>query len=228
MLPDLKESKLGAAIVKEFERYMLISYYLAMKYACKVVFPKLYSKLCVSLLRYTNDVAVDSAFYDAGVSCRDNNQLGMAFVFFNRFTDVCDMIDNANADSDNIDFAGTDIPVSPDLVPLPTSQVFSTETREEIREWVVDQAISNHDSNSQSLTTISCENCNKPRFECNLVCHSCKSESTACIVTGYPVLKQTKVNCKSCKMAANRDDWNTYVVKQKTCPWCGNNANPVY
>jgi hypothetical protein len=51
------------------------------------------AKLGVSLLRYCNHLLVDRAFYNAGAGCRDANLINMAFVFFNRFVDLTDLIE---------------------------------------------------------------------------------------------------------------------------------------
>ena len=45
---------------------------------------------------------------------------------------------------------------------------------------------------------------------------------------GYPIPKGKRIACKSCKMPAAKDDWNTFVVKCRTCPWCGTVANAQY
>jgi len=55
-------------------------------------------------------------------------------------------------------------------------------------------------------------------------CKSTKYEP--CAVTGMPVTRNERVNCKTCGASANRDDWNTWIAAFKTCPWCGMSANP--
>lgn len=62
----------GAASLKEFDNYLTIAHYLAICCACKHV-PQLVglaTKVSVSLLRYTDVIPADRAFYEAGQLCR--------------------------------------------------------------------------------------------------------------------------------------------------------------
>ena len=43
------------------------------------------AKVSTSLLRYTNYIPADKAFYEAGLHNKSIEQLNMAFVFWNRF-----------------------------------------------------------------------------------------------------------------------------------------------
>ncbi len=104
---------------------------------------------------------------------------------------------------------------------------YDSATREEVREWVVDQAISSSD-NTQALSTRPCEKCSKAVYDASLVCKQCHDLRDPCIVTGYPIPKTKRVQCKTCKMPAAKDDWNVFVVKCRTCPWCGTVANAQY
>jgi intraflagellar transport protein 172 len=223
-----ESSSIPPTVTKEFERYLLIAHSLAMKAQHKRLgLLQLHARACMSLLRFTTDVAVDQAFHDAGQACREVGWHSNAFVYFNRFVDLCDLIDNPESgDIENADFAGTDIP-SPFDVPLPAKPAYDAASREEIREWVVDQAISN-EANAQALSTRPCEKCSKQVAEATITCPHCKHEHTPCIVTGFPVPKSSKVACKACKLFASKDDWNTFVVKTKVCSWCGTQANAVY
>ena len=216
-------------VAKEFEKYRLSAHTLAMKAQHgRLGLKQLHARACMSLLRFTADIAVDQAFHDAGQACRDVGWHSNAFVYFNRFVDLCDLIDapEANNDMENSDFAATDIP-SPFDVPLPARPAYDAAAREEVREWVVDQAISN-EANAQALVTRPCEKCSKQVAEATITCPHCRHEHTPCIVTGFPVPKHSRVACKTCKLSASKDDWNTFVVKTKVCPWCGTQANAVY
>ena len=65
----------------------------------------------VSLLRYTNYLIPDKAFFEAGIACRAVGWNNMAFVFLNRFLDICDAIEDGSTDMlDHSDFSDTDIP----------------------------------------------------------------------------------------------------------------------
>lgn len=71
----------------------------------------------------------------------------MAFVFFNRFLDLSDAIEEGSPDMlDNSDFIDTDIPLE---VSLPEKPGISEDKREEVKEWVLavsmDQKVSYHD-----------------------------------------------------------------------------------
>jgi intraflagellar transport protein 172 len=57
------------------------------------------------------------AFYEAGMACRSLGWENMAFVFLNRFLDLCEAIEERSLDLlDNTDFVHTDIPFE---IPLP-------------------------------------------------------------------------------------------------------------
>ena len=128
----------GSLAHREFEEHLLITHYLAVRAACLGVpqLKTLASKLSVSLLRHTNILPADKAFFEAGQSCKVCHSLAklqptccgvmiyllvvlqkrdtytmmsfylvsltqavdwenMAFVFFNRFLDLCEVRRNA-------------------------------------------------------------------------------------------------------------------------------------
>jgi len=94
-------------------------------------------KQCVSLLRYTKIVWPDKAFLDAANASKQEGVNNMAFVFFNRYLDLADAIDDPNsANIDNAEFDATDIP-SPYDIPLPEANITSADQRDEIRDWVL-------------------------------------------------------------------------------------------
>ena len=196
----------------EFERLLFITHLAALKCVCDEKDLKgLAAKIATSLLRYTMDIPVDKAFYDAGQAQKDEHNFGVAFVFLNRFVDLTDaMSDPDSPDIDNSDFLETDIP-NPTRVPIPEAQYYSQELKDEAREWVLEKAMSN-DMNPQ-LPSRSCEKCSKQTYEAAIECHSCHHQSTPCIVTGYPITKKEKVKCpnKSCGKEANKIDWNKSV-----------------
>ena len=75
-----------------------------------------------------------------------------------------------------------------------------------------------------------CDNlsCQAEIYCANLHCPRCSTKYEPCVVTGYPVLKKSKVECSSCHISANRDDWNTWLQHFKVCPWCSAPQNPQY
>jgi intraflagellar transport protein 172 len=125
---------------------------------------------------------------------------------------------------DNVDFLTTDIPLPKD-VPMPAKPALPEREREEVRSWILENVVS---TTAHTLPTRACEKCGKETYEPSLCCHSCKQTYAPCVVTGYPIARDKRVQCKTCTHAANRDDWNTFVSKMKVCPWCGSLANPIY
>ena len=107
---------------REFSHYYLIAQLLYLK---KVYKQKgqtgIYAKACVSLVRYTDEVRCDKAFYEAGMACKDENWLNMAFVLLSRYLDIADAIDDPENGAANLadssDFDCSDIPVND--IPLP-------------------------------------------------------------------------------------------------------------
>jgi len=209
----------------DFKKLLLVVHFLSQRQTCvNSGLGEFGWKLAVSLARYCNDLAADRIFYDAGEAARAMGVNNMAFVFFNRFLDLTEAIDDPETGMmDNADFADTDVPFD---FPLPDNHTVSEDQREEVRNWVLQ--ISMDHTAEQTLTTRSCQNCGTHTYEGNLQCHSCKFEHQACIVTGYPVLAKEAVKCTSCSMPANRNDWNSYVSRMTHCPWCGSNQNASY
>ena len=117
----------------------MINHFLLLKFDCqKNKIPAVLSKICTSLLRYTKEIRADKAFYDAGEANKNNGQYNMAFIFFNRYLDLFDAIDDPDGAgiSDNQDFEGTDIP-SPYEIPLPEKNFLSMQDRDMVRDWVL-------------------------------------------------------------------------------------------
>ena len=49
------------------------------------------AKLSIALLRHTDIIPADKAFYEAGMNARSQGMLNMAFVFLNRFLDLTEV-----------------------------------------------------------------------------------------------------------------------------------------
>lgn len=64
------------------------------------------AKLCTSLLRYTNVIRADKAFLDAGEANKRESINNMAFMFYNRYLDLYEAIDDPDSGGiqDNSDF----------------------------------------------------------------------------------------------------------------------------
>ena len=155
------------------------------------------SKLCSSLLRYTKEIRADKAYYDAGSWCRKAGQNDAAFIFFNRYIDLYDAIDDPeNAGGiDNTEFENTDIP-SPFDIPLPEKNFIEPHDRDQIRDWVLE--INMDGSVGQSLPLRRCGQCGCDIYECSLVCGGCSEKWQPCIISGLPLVKNDAVCCKIC------------------------------
>lgn len=118
---------------------------------------KVSAALCTSLLRYSKDIRADKAFLDAGNANKMINANDYAYIFFNRYIDLYDAIEDPenNGISDNQDFEETDIP-SPYEISLPEKNLLSVTERDEIRDWVLE---TNMDGSEKSLPTRTCEHC---------------------------------------------------------------------
>ena len=119
-------------IYQEFYRYLMITHLLNVKQeGAKYGLTTVMAKLCSSLLRYTKEIRADKAYYDAGLWCRKAGQNDAAFIFFNRYIDLYDAIDDPeNAGGiDNAEFENTDIP-SPFDIPLPEKNFIGPNDRD--------------------------------------------------------------------------------------------------
>ena len=126
-------------IFREFYKYLMITHFLLLKGECaRNNLTRVLAKLCTSLLRYTKEIRADKAFMDAGEANRREGLNNMAFMFFNRYLDLYDAIDDPENGgiTDNSDFQDTDIP-SPFEIPLPDRNLISMEERDNIRDWVL-------------------------------------------------------------------------------------------
>jgi intraflagellar transport protein 172 len=217
-----------SAPATEFHRAALVAHYQSLRNVLKERQGgmELCWKISVALCRYCTEFPVDRAFYQAGMDCKDFGNINMAFFFLNRYLDIADAIDDPeNAQIDGSDFMDTDIP-SPYDLDLPETH-YSTESQvEDIRDWVLGWSM---DANvQQKMDSRSCDNCKADIYEANLTCPKCGHKHEPCAVTGYPVVKRNRVECSSCGVSANRDDWNTYLRFFKTCPWCDVPQNAKY
>lgn len=216
-------------IYKEFERYYTVLQLLFLKNLCKGKrLTTLYAKICVSLLRYTNEVRVDKAFYEAGVACQQEGWLNMGFIFLNRYLDLADAIEDPEggvaALGDAADFEGTDIPVYD--IPLPEKNFTSETEREKMKDWVLQ--VSQDRKVEQNLSFCGCENCGSQMYVASLKCFNCNNGYEPCLITGYPVFRRTQVTCSNCYKLANKEDWNQFLVANSTCPWCSSIQSQEY
>ena len=143
-------------ILLEFYKYLLITHFLLLKSECsKNNLTRVLAKLCTSLLRYTKEIRADKAFLDAGEANRREGINNMAFMFFNRYLDLYEAIEDPDSGgiNDNSDFELTDLP-SPQDIPLPEKNLISADERDNIRDWVLNMNMSGN--NDKSLATRNC------------------------------------------------------------------------
>ncbi|XP_078506239.1 intraflagellar transport protein 172 homolog [Lissotriton helveticus] len=204
----VKSSEANSPAHEEFEQMLLIAHYYATRSASQGVkqLETLAAKLSVSLLRHTEFIPSDKCFYEAGIAAKVVGWENMAFIFLNRFLDLVDAIEEGSLDAlDHTDFQDTDIPFE---VPLPAKQHVSVDKREEVREWVL--AVSMDQRVDQVLPRDE-----RDTYEASLVAVNTGIRSLPCLITGYPVLRN-KIEFKQPGKAANKDDWNTFLMAIKT------------
>lgn len=229
----VKSSEVNSPAHQEFELMMLIAHYYATRSASQGVqsLDVIAAKLCISLLRHTNLLPADKAFYEAGMAAKGMGWQSAAFIFLNRFLDLVDAIEEGNLDAlDHSDFQNTDIPFE---VPLPAKQHVLVDKREEVKEWVL--AVSMDQKVEQTLPMDE-----RGTFEGSLEATNSGIHSLPCLITGYPVLRN-KVEFKQPGKAANKEDWNKFLMAIKTShspecqdvlrfisQWCGGLPNTSF
>lgn len=197
----------GSDAHRDFKLLLLISHYLAVRSACQTQksLVEIATKLSVSLLRHSDILPPDKAFYEAGMGARRVGWENMAFVFLNRYLDLYEAIEERSLDMlDNSDFVETDIPFE---VPLPEHPHLPSREHEGVKEWVLavsmDQRVEQQLPLDQRMT-----------YEASLVAAKTGAISPACIITGYPVLGNAIEFARG--MVANKEDWNKFVMVAKT------------
>ena len=197
----------GTATHKDFKLLLLIAHYLAVRSACQTQasLAETAAKLSVSLLRHSDVLPADKAFFEAGSAAKGVGWDNMAFVFFNRYLDLYEAIEERTLDMlDNSDFAETDVPFE---VPLPERPHLATREHEAVKEWVL--AVSMDQKVEQQLPMDG-----RMTYEASLVAARTGTVSPACIVTGYPVTTQGKIDFAR-GMVAIKEEWNKFVMVAK-------------
>ncbi|KAK3091661.1 hypothetical protein FSP39_021624, partial [Pinctada imbricata] len=218
---------------EEFELLLMISHYYATRSAAMAhkSLDSIATKLSVSLLRHTDIVPADKAFFEAGMMCRAIGWENAGFVFLNRYLDISEAIEEGSLDMlDHSDFQDTDIPFE---IPLPEKAHLTTQQHEDVKEWVL--AVSMDQQVEQVLPRDE-RNC----YEATLIAPDTGIRSPPCVMSGYPVLKNP-VEFKSPGKVANKDDWNKFLMATKVShstelqdvlkfigAWCGATPNPSY
>ncbi|XP_076636937.1 intraflagellar transport protein Oseg2 [Colletes latitarsis] len=220
--------KSSATPNSKFERFLESAHYSAVKRGCQghPVLSGLVLKASISLLRYTDFLVADRAYYEAGVEARTAGLNSEAFVFLNHFLDLEECIEEGDSTVLDVDdLVVTDFPTQ---VPLPESLSMSPEQREEAREWVL--TVSMDQKVDQTLPTdhrgVYVGSLNSPTTEIELL--------QGCILTGYPVRGST-IRFAQSERVADRDDWSKLINTAQQTPqdsplndilafvqeWCG-------
>merc|ERR1711865_621559 len=215
LVSDLKQD--GGA-PKELEQILMASHYMHIRHQCvDHGLSELSTKISLSLLKYAAVVPADKLFYIAGMACKEEDQLTLAFVLLNRYIDLTEAIEDGDASMlDNADLAETCIP-APFESELPKNQYQAENKREEVRDWVL--AMSMDQAVEQSLPT------REDRGGASIYDVLYTSKNPPCIVTGYPIPPNQVLEMTA---TSNKQDWNKFVSKAKTDPWTSQPQNPVY
>ncbi|KAJ3373895.1 hypothetical protein GGF31_008780 [Allomyces arbusculus] len=201
----------------------------------------------VSLLRYRElPIPIDRALFQAGMACQaaagtsasstdpPSPMARLAFALLNRFLDVAEAIEDAAADTSvpttewiaQLNAPGTPGAEIAPVFALPPAPAVNDEDRERARDWVLAWSVQRRTSAAEPDRR-ACEACGTKVAASALACGACRATCEPCIVTGFPVLKNA-TRCGGCGMAANKDDWNRFVVQEKQCPWCLTPQGPSY
>uniref|UniRef100_F6S4V7 Intraflagellar transport protein 172 homolog n=1 Tax=Ornithorhynchus anatinus TaxID=9258 RepID=F6S4V7_ORNAN len=173
----VKSSEANSTAHEEFETMLLIAHYYATRSAAQSIkqLETVGARLSVSLLRHTQLVPADKAFYEAGTAAKAVGWENMAFIFLNRFLDLTDAIEEGTLDAlDHSDFEDTDIPFE---VPLPAKQHVPEAQREEIRDWVLTVSM------DQRLEQVLPRD-ERGTYEASLVAGSTGVRALPCLITG--------------------------------------------
>ncbi|XP_053239953.1 intraflagellar transport protein 172 homolog isoform X3 [Podarcis raffonei] len=210
----VKSSEANTPAHEEFETMLVVAHYYATRSAAQSIkqLDTVAAKLSIALLRHTELIPADKAFYEAGSAAKGVGWENMAFIFLNHFLDLSDAIEEGSLDAlDHSDFQNTDIPFE---VPLPAKQHVSEEQREETRDWVLTVSM------DQRLEQVLPRD-ERDTYEASLVAASTGVRSLPCLITGYPVLRN-KVEFKRPGKEANKESWNKFLmaVKMSHNPSC--------
>ncbi|KAG1667872.1 Intraflagellar transport protein 172 [Nymphon striatum] len=219
----------------EFNNYLLIAHYYATRSSCQSITDKSLEKqvamLSISLLRHSNTIPADKAFYEAGCAARLLGWNNMALVFLSHYLDICEAFEEGSFDLlDYADFKDTDIPFD---IYMPEKLHLNEKLHEEIKEWVLSIYV---DRNVEPMLPLD----ERMTYEASLVSAGSDTASLPCVITGYPVLKN-RIEFKNPGKIASKDDWNKYVMTAKMfhsaecedvlkfiSSWCGVSPNLSY
>ncbi|VVC40970.1 Armadillo-type fold,Tetratricopeptide-like helical domain [Cinara cedri] len=194
----------------EFEKYMFVSHLYAMRCAFRDIssLGTLVVKILVALLRYTDIIPADKGYYEAGIAAQEGKRNAEAFVFLNHYLDITDAIaDGQNEMVDDADLQGTDFPTN---IPLPQAMYVDSEHHEQVREWILTNAMDRDISQSLPLDQ-------RRLYPSNLTSPD-GGQYPVCVLSGWPVIDSKKsyaVTFENNRMAI-KDDWTKVMTVSKT------------
>ncbi len=189
---------------------------------------ELKAKLALALLRHTDVVPADKAFYLAGMACNAVGWENTGFVCLNRYLDLVEAIEEGSLDAlDNADFKDTDVPFE---IPLPDEHYLNEQKRSEVKEWIL--AVCMDKKIEQKLD---CDE--RGIYVASLLDPKTGRTYDSCFVSGFPVLLPVTYGAKS----TNKPDWNKFIMASKASQsenmrdvlrflraWSGANDDPAY
>ena len=203
---------------QEVEELLMATHYQHMYFQAKQLgLPDVAAKCAITLLKYPSIIPHDKAFFQAGEACKELGITNLAFVLLNRYIDLTEAIDTGDATfMDSSDYHEADaIPLN---APIPSSHYLALEDdREDVRTWVL-----------SIITDSSIDQRIPPRDQSRGTLYEAffSVDRPTCIVTGYPVYPADMLEVNN--SVANRKDWNAMVSKTRSCPWTGQDQNPLY
>ncbi|XP_052833703.1 intraflagellar transport protein 172 homolog [Octopus bimaculoides] len=161
---------------REYHTYLLISHYYATRAAVQtdLSLNAIAAKLSVSLLRHTDIVPADKAFYEAGLLCKVSVKPLLLFFFFFMIATLLQAIEDGTLDSlDHSDFQATDIPFE---IPLPEHLFLSPSELEQQKEWVLEVSM------NQNVEQVLPKD-DRGVYEASLVNYQNGQASVPCLIT---------------------------------------------
>ncbi len=216
-----KEQKQNTKAYRTFYRYLQCAHFINLKNLLEKqggAF-ELVTRLKISLLRYSDILRFDKLYYDAGKACQELGLDALAFLWFSRYLDIHDAIEDPESGFNDMQanvFEITDIP-SPSTLNLPDKPLLTEEQREQISDWVLKQATKYEDV-SECLEKRKCDKCDSTIHLGSCECHNCKAVWEPCVVSGYPCVGDTQVLQNSNKEVVTKY-WKMYQQVFANDPW---------
>lgn len=148
----------------------------------------LVTRIWIALLRYSDIVRFDKIYLQAGKACQKSGMEGYAFMFFSRYLDIHEAIEDPDAGYTEMNgsaFKITDIP-SPATLTLPEKPLIPEDQKERISDWVLKVA-QKYEDISECLDTRKCDKCGSVIYAPALTCYNCQTQWDMCVVSGYPL-----------------------------------------